>query len=190
MPLRVKLPTSATVATWRAPLWQRLFFPALGVVCIAGGVWPYAGEPYEPIWITVAVGVVMIAYALRPKLVLFEDALYIRGHLLSRLISIHEISAVAGSPDGLDVWWGDGHMSEASAIGEEGLWAELPGSDGRRHDMKSLILGTRDAYLAQHGLSARPDPAVEDERRRREYKERGWVEHNPPLKRPRDRDQA
>jgi hypothetical protein len=36
------------------------------------------------------------------------------------------------------------------------------------------------AYLERHGLIAPPDPREEDERRRREFKERGWVEHNPP----------
>jgi hypothetical protein len=31
--------------------------------------------------------------------------------------------------------------------------------------------------------SHRPTLAEEDERRRREFKERGWVEHDPPLTR-------
>ena len=88
-----------------------------------------------------------------------------------------------GGYGGLDVWWGDGRMSEASAIGEQTNVDGLPGSDGRRHSMRTLILQTRDTYLQEHGLRPRPDPREENERRRREFVERGWVEHNPPLKR-------
>lgn len=187
MPLRVSVPTSTVVAAWRAPLWQRVAFPAFGVAMVAAGVWPWPEEDsYRPIWITLVVGSMLIWYGLRPKLVLFEDALYIRGPVLSRVIPIEEIAAVGGGYGGLDVWWGDGRMSEASAIGEQTNINGLPGSDGRRHDMRTLILEARDVYLDRHGLVARPDPAEENERLRREFEQRGWVEHNPPLTEPRD----
>lgn len=104
--------------------------------------------------------------ALRPKLTLYEDAVYIRGQILSRVIPITEVSAVQAGYGGLDIWWGNGRMSEASAIGEQTNIDGLPGSDGRRHTMSSLILATRNTYLNQHGLTARPDPREEDERRR------------------------
>lgn len=183
VPLRVKAPTSSIVATWRAPLWQRILFPAVGVAMVAGAFWPYARKPYEPIWVGVAVGAVLVLCALRPKLTLFEDAVYIRGQILSRLIPIEQIAAVEGGYGGLDIWWGDGHFSEASSIGEQTNIDGLPGSDGRRHTIRTLILTTRDAYLKGHGLIAPPDPREEDERRRREFEERGWVEHNPLLTR-------
>jgi hypothetical protein len=181
VPLRVKAPRSSIVAVWRAPLWQRILFPAVGLAMVAGSVWPYAGEPYEPIWVGVAVGAVFVIWALRPKLTVFADAVYIRGRILSRLIPIEEIAAVEGGYGGLGIWWGDGHFSEASSIGEQTNIDGLPGSDGRRHTIRTLILTTRDAYLERHGLIAPPDPREEDERRRREFKERGWVEHSPPL---------
>ena len=180
MPLRVKAPTSPIVAVWHAPLWQRILFPAIGLAMATGAFWPYAGEPYAPIWVGVAVAAVLVNWALRPKLTLFEDAVYIRGQLLSRLIAIEEIAAVEGGYGGLGIWWGDGHYSEVSSIGEQTNIDGLPGSDGRRHTMRTLILTTRDAYLELHGLIAPPDPPEEDERRRREFEERGWVEHNPP----------
>lgn len=154
-----------------------------GSPCFAGGFWPYAGEPYEPVWLAVPVAAVLGIWALRPKLTLYEDAVYIRGQILSRVIPIKEVSAVQGGYGGLDIWWGNGRMSEASAIGEHTNIDGLPGSDGRRHTMSSLIPATRNTYLNQHGLTARPDPREEDERRRREFMQRGWVEHNPPLTR-------
>jgi hypothetical protein len=182
VPLRVKVPTSSIVAVWRAPLWQRIVFPVFGLAMVAGALWPEAREPYEPLWVGLAVvlGAVLVLYALRPKLTLFKDAVYIRGQILSRLIPIEEIAAIQGGYGGLGIWWGDGHYSEASTIGEQTNIDGLPGSDGRRHTIRTLILTTRDAYLERHGLIARPDPHEEDERRRREFKERGWVEHNPP----------
>jgi len=181
VPLRVKAPPSSVVAVWRAPLWQRILFPVVGLAMVAGAFWPEAGEPYEPIWVGLGVvlAAVLVLYALRPKLTLFEDAVYIRGQILSRLIPIEEIAAIQGGYGGLGIWWGDGHYSEASTIGEQTNIDGLPGSDGRRHTITTLILTTRDAYLERHGLIALPDPHEEDERRRREFKERGWAEHNP-----------
>ena len=38
---------------------------------------------------------------------------------------------------------------------------------------------TRDAYLERYGPIALPDPHEENERRSREFQERGWAEHNP-----------
>jgi hypothetical protein len=64
----------------------RILFPAVGLAMVAGAFWPYAGKPYEPIWVGVAVGAVLVIWALRPKLTLFEDAVYIRDRILSRLI--------------------------------------------------------------------------------------------------------
>ena len=93
-----------------------------------------------------------------------------------------------GGYGGLNIWWGDGRATEASAIGEQTNVPGLPGSDGRRHDMKELILQTRDTYLQTHGLRTRPDPHEEYERRRRDFEERGWVEHNPPLTRDARKD--
>jgi hypothetical protein len=104
------------------------------------------------------VAAVLGIWALRPKLTLHEDAVYIRGQILSRVIPIEEVSAVQGGYGGLDIWWGDGWMSEASSIGEQTNIDGLPGSDGRRHTMRTLILATRDTYLASHNLKARPDP--------------------------------
>lgn len=183
MPLIVRAPRSPAVAVWRAPVWQRVIFPVVGLAMLVGAFWPYSGEPYEPIWLSVPVAAVFIGWALRPKLTLHQDSLYIRGQVLSRIIPIEEISAVEGGYGGLDIWWGDGRMSEASTIGEQTNIDGLPGSDGRRHSMRSLILQTRDAYLREHGLRPRPDPREEAERRRREFLERGWVEHNPPFTR-------
>ena len=164
---------------WRPPWWQRILFPAFGITMIAGSFWPWAGESNEPVWGGVAVGAVLLLPALRPKLTLFEDAVYIRGYLLSRLIPIEQIAAVQGGYGGLDICWGDGHFSEASSIGEQTNIDGLPGSDRRRQTIRTLILSTRDAYLERHGLIALPDPHEENERRRREFQERGWVEHNP-----------
>jgi len=81
-------------------------------------------------------------------------------------------------------------MSEAPAIGEQNLVGWLPGDDSREVDMRELILSTRDAYLFENGLAALPDPWEVAERQRREFRERGWVEHNPPLvdRRKPDRD--
>lgn len=190
VPLRVKVPQSLIVGIWRPPWWQRILFPAIGLVMIGGAVWPYAGEPYEPIWIGVAVGAVLLLPALRPKLTLFEDAVYIRGYLLSRLIPIEQIALVEGGYGGLDFWWGDGHFSSANSIGEQTNIEGLPGSDGRRHTIRTLILTTRDEFLERHGLIALPDPHEEDERRRREFQERGWVEHNPrPTREAKSRDE-
>lgn len=191
MPLRVSVPTSAVVGAWRPPWWQRIVFPGVGLIMLGGSLWPWPEESsYRPIWIGVVVGMSLVWYGLRPKLVLFEDALYIRGPILSRVIPIEEISAVAGGYGGLDIWWGEGRMSEASAIGEQTNIDGLPGSDRRRHDMRSLILETRDAYLDSHGLTARPNPVEEDERRRKEFERRGWLEHNPPVRGRRDSDQT
>lgn len=69
----------------------------------------------------------------------------------------------------------------ALPIGLQNVVSWLPGDDGREVDMRQMILSTRNAYLARHNLTARPDPRLEEERRRREFRERGWVEHNPPL---------
>jgi hypothetical protein len=144
------------------------------------GLWPDGGEPYEPLWLGVLLGSVLITYVLRPKLTLHEDSLHIRGFVWSRVIPIEEVSAIEGGYGGLFVWWGDGHVSEATAIGEQVNVPGMPGSDGRRHTMKSLILATRDAYLQLHQLRQLPDPRVEDERRRREFQQSGWVEDPPP----------
>ncbi len=179
MPLRVTAPSSPLVAVWRAPWWQRIVFPAVGAAIAVGSLWPYAGEPYEPMWLGPLLGVAFVTYPLRPKLALHEDSLYIRGFVLSRVIPIEEISAIEGGYGGLDIWWGDGQMSEATAIGEQTNLSIMPGSDGRRHTMKALILETRDAYLRRHRLTPLPDPRVEDERLRREFQERGWVEDPP-----------
>ena len=187
MPLIVRAPKSPVVAVWRAPRWQRVLFPMVGVALLVSAFWPYTGEPYEPIWLNVPVAAVFIGWAVRPKLMLHQDSLYIRGQILSRVIPIEEISAVEGGYGGLDIWWGDGHMSQASTIGEQTIIDGLPGSDGRRHSMRTLILKTRDSYLEEHGLPPRPDPREEDERRRSEFLERGWVEHNPPLIRDPDK---
>jgi hypothetical protein len=190
VPLRVHLPSSQPLAAWRAPWWQRILFPAAGVAMVTAAFWPYAGEAYEPLWLLAALGVGLVWYALRPKLVLYPDAVYVRGHILSRVIPIDQVSAVQGGYGGLTIWWGDGSMSEAPAIGEQNLVGWLPGDDSREVDMRELILSTRDAYLFENGLAALPDPREVAERQRREFRERGWVEHNPPLvdRRKPDRD--
>ena len=181
MPLRARLPDSPVIDAWRPPWWQRIVFPLIGTAMVAAALWPYEGEPYEPIWLLGAMGIWLVWYALRPKLVLYEGAVYIRGHLLSRVIPISEISKVEGGWGGLTIWWADGRMSEAPAIGEQTNIDGLPGSDRRRHDIKGLILATRDRYLTAHKLTALPDPIKEAERHRQEFQTRGWVEHNPPL---------
>jgi hypothetical protein len=176
VPLRVKAPTSSIVAVWRAPLWQRILFPAVGLAMIAGAFWPEAGKSYEPLWVgvEVVVGAMLVLYALRPKLTLFEDAVYIRGQFLSRLISIEEIAAVEGGYGGLGIWWGDGHFSEASSIGEQTNIDGLPGSDRRRHAIRTLILTTATRTWSDMTWSHPPDPHEEDDGRRSEFKERGW----------------
>ena len=179
MPLRVAEPSSQVVAAWRPPTWQRVLFTAIGIGMFAGGLWPYPGEPYEPIWIAVVVGTALATLALRPKLTLHEDALHIRGFIFSQVVPIEEVSAVNSGYGGLDVSWGDGHTSGASAIGEQANLPGMPGSDGRRHAMKSTILLTRDEYLKAHGLLPLPDPQAEQDRQRREFRERGWTEDSP-----------
>jgi hypothetical protein len=185
MPLHVRTPSSPVVGRWRAPVWQRVSFSALGLVMVSAAFWPYEDEPYEPLWFLALLGCLFVAYVLRPMLTLHEDAIHVRGMVLSRVIPIEEVSAVAGGYGGLHIWWADGRMSEATAIGEQANWSGMPGSDGRRHTMRTLILATRDAYLKRHGLTALPDPQHEDERLRREFQERGWAEYPPPSSRRR-----
>jgi len=182
VPLRVKAPTSSIVAVWRAPLWQRILFPAVGLAMIAGAFWPEAGKSYEPLWVgvEVVVGAMLVLYALRPKLTLFKDAVYIRGQFLSRLISIEEIAAVEGGYGGLGIWWGDGHFSEASSIGEQTNIDGLPGSDGRRHAIRTLILTTRDAYLERHDLVAPTRPSRRGRWSTQRVQGARLGEHNPP----------
>ena len=182
MPLRVTPPRSRRLAVWRAPIWQRVLFPCVGLAMLVGAFWPWADEPtYRPTWIGVPTGVALIGYALRPKLSLYEDALWIRGHLLSRVIPIEQIAVVEAGYYGLDVFWGDDGFSQVPAIGEQTNIEGLPGSDRRRHDIRGLILQTRDDYLRRHGLEALPDPRKEHERRAREARARGWVESNPHI---------
>lgn len=190
VPLRVRLPDSTMIGAWRPPWWQRVIFPAVGMAMMLAAFWPFEGEPYEPLWLLAAVGAGLVWYALRPKLILFQDALYIRGHILSRVIPIQEIAKVEGGYGGLSIWWGEGRMSEAPAIGEQTNIEGLPGSDGRRHDIKNLILDTRDKYLQTHHLQALPDPYEQAEQHRQEFLQRGWVEHNPPLRDTRDQHRA
>lgn len=116
VPLRVHLPSSQPLAGWRAPWWQRILFPAAGVAMVTAAFWPYAGEAYGPLWLLAALGVGFVWYALRPRLVLYPDAVYVRGHILSRVIPIDQVSAVQGGHGGLTIWWGDGSMSEASRL--------------------------------------------------------------------------
>jgi hypothetical protein len=70
-------------------------------------------------------------------------------------------------------------VTEATAVGEETNLPGLPGSDGRRHTMRSLILATRDAHLERHRASPLSDPDAEDDRRQ-EFKRRGWAEDPTP----------
>jgi hypothetical protein len=188
VPLRVTSPTSRVIATWRAPWWQRILFPGVGTALILGSLWPYADEPYEPIWWGLPLGALFVIYPLRPRLRLHEDALHVRGVLLSRVIPIADVSAIQGGYGGLDIWWGDGRFTEVSTIGEQNNIEWLPGGDSRRYTMRDLILETRDTYLHEHALQARPDPRQEQERQRREFQARGWVEHNPPLRPGSQRD--
>lgn len=181
VPLKVQPPTSEPLAVWRAPLWQRIVFPVGGIAMMALAFWPHADEPYQPLWQLAAMGLGSVWYALRPKLMLFTDAVYIRGHILSRVIPIQEITTVRGGYYGLDIGWGEDSVSLAPTIGEQNVVSWLPGDDSREVDMRQLILSTRDSYLTEHNLTARPDPQLEYERQRREFRERGWVEHNPPL---------
>jgi hypothetical protein len=60
MRLRVKAPSSPVLHVWCAPVWQRIFFPTIGLALLTSGLWPYAGEPYEPMWISVLVGPALI----------------------------------------------------------------------------------------------------------------------------------
>ena len=161
-------------------MWQRVTFTVTGIVMTVAALWPYEDEPYDPLWLLALFGCGFVTYVLRPKLTLHEDAIHLRGFVLSRVIPIEEVSAVEGGYGGLNIWWADGRVSEATTIGEQANVSGMPGSDGRRHTMRSLILATRDAYLRRHGLSPLPDPRDEDERRRREFQERGWAEYPPP----------
>lgn len=111
-------------------------------------------------WINVLGGLALITYALRPKLTLHEDAVHIRGLVLSRIIPVEEISAIEGGYGGLVIRWGDGRMTEATAVGEESNLPGWPGSDGRRHNMRSFILATRDAHLQRQRPSPLSDPDV------------------------------
>ncbi|MGN6302969.1 MAG: hypothetical protein ACTHN8_17940, partial [Angustibacter sp.] len=182
MPLRVTPPPSRRLAVWRAPLWQRVVFPLAGIAMLVGAFWPWADEAtYRPLWIGALAGAGLIGYALRPKLSLYEDALWIRGHFLSRVIPIEQIAVVEAGYSGLNVFWGDDGFSQVPAIGEQTNIEGLPGSDRRRHDIRGLILETRDAYLRRHGLAALPDPRKEQERRAREARARGLVESNPRI---------
>lgn len=180
MPLRVRHPSSPVVGEWRAPVWQRVTLTVAGLVMTAAAFWPYEGEPYDPLWSLALMGCGIATYVLRPKLTLHEDAVHIRGFALSRVIPIEEVSAVEGGYGGLCIFWADGRMSEAPAIGEQTNWSAMPGSDGRRHAMGKLILSTRDAYLRRYGLTPLPHPQDEHERLRREFQERGWTEYPPP----------
>lgn len=178
MSLRARKPTRPVVAQWRTPIWQRLFFTAAGIGMAGAAFWLFKDEPSSLLWlIALLLGCSFVTYALRPKLTLHEDAIHIRGFALSRVIPIEEISAMDGGYGGLDIWWGDEQMSEVTAIGEQANVSGMPGSDGRRHSIKSLVLATRDAYLTQHGLTALPDPRKENERLRREFQERGWADY-------------
>ncbi|HQK95337.1 MAG TPA: hypothetical protein PLD23_17710 [Armatimonadota bacterium] len=188
MRFRVSAPTSRVLGTWRAPWWQRIIFPAVGAALGLGSLWPYAGERYEPLWWGLPLGALFVTYPLRPRLRLHEDALHVRGVVFSRVIPIADVAAVQGGYGGLGIWWGDGRFTEASTIGEQNNVEWLPGGDSRRYSMRDLIFETRDAYLLEHGLEARPDPHHELEGQRREFQERGWVEHNPPLLPKTDRD--
>jgi hypothetical protein len=116
------------VAVWRAPLWQRILFPAVGLAMVAGAFWPYAGGPYEPIWVGVAVGAVLVIWALRPKLTLFEDAVYIRGRILSRLIPIEQIAAVEGAMAGSTSGWATGTSTRPAASASRPTSTGCPGA--------------------------------------------------------------
>lgn len=80
-------------------------------------------------------GVGLVWYGLRPKLVLFEDAVYVRGHVLSWVIPTQEVSVCEGGYGGLSISWGDGHLSVAPAIGEQTNLDGLP--DPRRRTWKT-----------------------------------------------------
>ncbi len=72
MPLKVTSPGSPVIATWRAPLWQRVVFPAFGIPLLIGSLWPDPVTAWEPFWLGVAVALWLIAYPLRPRLTLHE----------------------------------------------------------------------------------------------------------------------
>lgn len=74
--------------------------PPLGLLCSQVDYGHTQAEPYEPMWINVLGGLALITYALRPKLTLHEDAVHIRGLVLSRIIPVEEISAIEGGYGG------------------------------------------------------------------------------------------
>lgn len=169
LPLKVQRPSSPLLGEWRPPLVGRLFFSIVGVAFLVGNT---VGVLMDPLWrgtwvvLSVVMGAALLVLPWRPLLRLHPDAVHVRGLVLSRVIPIEEVALVLPSRDGLTIWWGDGHCTTASFVGELGLLGELVGLGGRAASMTDQIMDARDAYLTSHGLKPRPDPFDEAQKRK------------------------
>lgn len=169
VPLRVQRSSSRLLGEWRPPLVGRLFFLIVGATFLVGNTLGVLKDPqWRGAWVVLSfvMGVALLVLPWRPLLRLHPDVVDVRGLFLSRLIPIEEVALVLPSRDGLTIWWGDGHCTTASFVGELGLVGELVGLGGRAASMTDQIMDARDAYLTTHGLDPRPNPFDEAQKRK------------------------
>lgn len=166
-------PSTRQVAAWRVPWWAQLALMVIGGLGLAGGL-TYLPDPQA--FMGTALGAGAIALALRPKVTLYEDAVTVRGLFVTRVIPIEEVFEVVSGRDGATIAWGDAEYTTTYFIGETGWLLTLPSERRQIVDLRTRILGTRDTYLAEHGLQAPVDPQLAVQERQREFERRGWVE--------------
>jgi hypothetical protein len=161
------------LAEWRPPLAGRLFFSLVGVAFLVGNS---VGVLSDPLWrggwvvMSFALGAAFVSLPWRPRLRLHREAVHVRGLVLSRVIPIEQIALVLPSRDGLTFWWGDGHCTTASFVGELGLLGDLVGLGGRAASMTEQIVDARNAFLASHRLEPLPDPFKEAQKRKDDFR--------------------
>lgn len=179
MRIFVRLPRSRQVATWRPARYFRVLFVAGAVVVALLGVWQYLiGSSTARGWAMLVQFVLaggILVFGLTPRLVLFTDSLYVRGHFFGRVIPLEHVATVEPSRSGLVVWWGDWQSTDAPLIGQEDLRGRWhPTRNEPREEIITLILNARDVHLREQALPDPPEPPPEEVRRERDLRQSHW----------------
>jgi hypothetical protein len=153
--------TARTAPTWRPPILYRLFFPAIGLYfLVAAVVWFDGGSDLPLTALSLLLGIVLTVGPFRPVVRLEHEAVYARGLIFDRRMSLRDITEVEGGYNGLVIRTNDGRSFEATGVGEKFNITRWLGRRGKADSIADTIRDARARALADvpaEQLEERPD---------------------------------
>jgi hypothetical protein len=149
--------TEGSPPTWRAPVFYRIFFPALGLFflfCTAAYFAPEGDLLMVALGLVMGLGLTIGPF--RPVVRLEQQDVFARALIVSRRMPLRDIVQIEGGYNGLSFLLSDGRRFEATGVGEKFNITKWRGRRGKADSIADTIFAARERVLADVPEDQRP----------------------------------